>query len=232
MNANLDHARVAILIPIHNEPTSVLRLSLQSCCDQNYPNYFLIVCDDSNRPEVRATALEFGCLYFAKDNNAGYKSGNLNQALSAVEDVPYIAVCDTGDVLLPDFLTTLVPILEQDQRLAFVQALTEPGDGDAIQQALGKHYVPAHSQQRQQTIGKVFGTRNQTCCGSAFLIRHTTLDTIGGQFPTKCVAEDAYISLLLFDKYWQSRRPPVVLAKVPYAPGLLNLLKQLEDRKS
>jgi cellulose synthase (UDP-forming) len=203
--------------------------TVQSCCGQNYPNFSVILCDDAQplRPEVRELAASFGCTYVGKNNNAEKKAGNLNVALPLLGDTQYVAVVDAGDTLMPGFLSALVEILEQDSGLAFVQALTEPGNVDAIQEALGVHYVPASSHLRRQAIVTVFGSQHQHCCGSAFVIRVTALEQIGG-FPSKCLSDDVYLSLLLHEKGWRSIRPSGVLAKAPYAAGLVNLLKQFE----
>lgn len=218
-------ARVAILMPTHGEPISALRLTLQSCCAQSYPNYAVIACDDTNRPEVRQLAIDLGCQYVGESNRNRNKAGNLNNAWPHLADTEFIAVCDAGDVLYPEFLSSLVPILAEHAGYAFVQGLSEPGNPDKLQAALGLHFFPAPSKKRRKFIGSLFGDEYVGSHGSGFLIRRAAVEELGG-FPWKCLSDDTYLSLLLYERGWKSVRSSEVVITAPNPGGLVNMVEQ------
>jgi cellulose synthase (UDP-forming) len=216
--------RVDVLIPTHNEDVSVVRQTVESCLAQDYPDFDVRILDDQCRPKIRDLAIEMGVRYLPKSDNRGAKAGNLNNGLRHVKG-GYVVVCDAGDLLHTTFLTETVPLLEQDPKLAFVQALVEPG-ADALQIALGKLTPPSmNPKRRQRIITRLFGTRYAYCNGSACVIRRVALDEIGG-FPTKCMSEDFYLSAILHDRGWESVHSSNVLAKRPEAQGLVNYVMQ------
>jgi len=225
MLTNLQLARVAILIPTHSEPKHVLADTLRACCNQNYDSYVVVVCDDTNRSEIRELAQAFGCQYIGKSNDNHNKAGNLNNALPLLGNVEFLAVCDAGDVLYPNFLSTLLPILTEHPTYAFVQGLLEPGNPDKLQEALGMRFFPASSQQRRHVIGSLFGDEHVGCHGSGFLIRRRAVEELGG-FPWKCLSDDTYLSLLLYLRGWKSVRNSEVVANAPNPGGLVNMVEQ------
>lgn len=118
--------RVAILHPTADDFDHRAALS---CVTQRYPNFHVFLLDDSSRDEYRtqvdAFHREFPQLttVIRRENREGFKAGNLNNALAMVgSDHELFAICDSDNLLPPDFLAQLTPYFQEDARLGFVQA--------------------------------------------------------------------------------------------------------------
>ncbi|MCA9399776.1 MAG: glycosyltransferase, partial [Candidatus Omnitrophica bacterium] len=117
---------VAILYPTRNDFRPV---SAMSCLNLDYPDFHVFILDDSTDKEFRKNIDEWARTHTDKvtvirrEDKSGYKAGNLNHALETIgKDYPYFAICDADGILPRDFLTGLLPFL-QDKRVAYVQAL-------------------------------------------------------------------------------------------------------------
>jgi len=225
MLATRTQPMVAIIIPSHNEPDEAIVRSICSAQNQEYDAFQVWVADDLNQASVRTLTESHGCHYASTNNRGRAKAGNLNDLLERLSGVKYIVVLDVGDLLYPNFLKETIALLEGDEELAFVQARSLPGNTDAIQESLGmRHDLPA-GKLRRRLSEVLFGNRYQLCTGSAFIIRRSMLDQIGG-FPWQSVADDYLLTLLVHEHGGQSVRSSEVLAQVPYAEGLWNFLMQ------
>lgn len=103
--------------------------SAESCVKQDYPNYQVYILDDSSDSTFQMMVDHFASLYptlvqvVRRPDRKGFKAGNMNHGLStAAIDEPYFAIADADEILPPDFLTLLVPLMEADPACAFVQA--------------------------------------------------------------------------------------------------------------
>ena len=76
---------VDVYFPSYDEDPELVRLSLLDAKKIHYPHAIDIrihVLDDGNRPAMRELAEELGCNYITRDNNVGFKAGNLRNAVS------------------------------------------------------------------------------------------------------------------------------------------------------
>jgi cellulose synthase/poly-beta-1,6-N-acetylglucosamine synthase-like glycosyltransferase len=122
--------RVTIQLPIYNEMYVIDRL-IDAVCALDYPKELLEiqVLDDSTdetRDYVdlavrRQSARGFDIKVLHRTDRTGYKAGALEQGLK-VASGRYIAIFDADFVPTSDFLTRTIPYLEDDDRLALVQA--------------------------------------------------------------------------------------------------------------
>ncbi len=98
---------VDIFFPTYDEDVSLVRLSLEDAKRITYPHAIEIrihVLDDGNRPSMRELATELGCNYLTRDNNIGFKAGNLRNAMEqTVGD--FIVICDADTRPFPTLLS-------------------------------------------------------------------------------------------------------------------------------
>ncbi len=125
-----DHKEpVAILYTVCNDFQSA---AADSCVFQNYANYHLFILDDSTQADQRAKVdawakeHESMATVIRRENNVGFKAGNLNHALHEIcEQYAFFAVADADERLPEDFLSRMMPCFS-DERIAFVQAAHQP----------------------------------------------------------------------------------------------------------
>jgi cellulose synthase/poly-beta-1,6-N-acetylglucosamine synthase-like glycosyltransferase len=103
--------------------------ALLSCVAQRYPNFHVFILDDSSRDEYRTQVDAFhrefpqGTTVVRRESHEGFKAGNINNALGVISsDYELFAICDSDNVLAPDFLAQLTPYFQEDTWLGFAQA--------------------------------------------------------------------------------------------------------------
>ena len=115
-------ATVDVFVATYNEDTAVLRATLQDAQAVRVPPGWemeIHLLDDGDRPEVFNLARQFGVNYIARDDNRGFKAGNLRNALFRT-DGEFVVICDADTRLFPGFLeNTLGYFLDPD--VAWVQ---------------------------------------------------------------------------------------------------------------
>lgn len=194
---------VAVIVPTCGEAPDMVRRTLVSVLEQDWPNsrLIIVVSDDAanydmavmvtlvkryyraatihyHRPPARGTA----------DRRGDAKAGNLNSVLDLLDkeypEIRYIETRDADDeVAHPSFLRrTLAPLLETGN-VAFVQTIKEarvsPGD-------------PFNNQEQLFYRGVMRGRHAANAvfpCGSGVVWRRRALDDIGG-FPLWNLVED------------------------------------------
>lgn len=103
--------------------------SVLSCVRQDYDNYTVYILDDSSDPAYQLRVDRFANRFPGKvkvvrrPERRAFKAGNMNYGLGMVAtEEPYFAIADADEILPPDFLTKLVPVMEADPMCGFVQA--------------------------------------------------------------------------------------------------------------
>ncbi|MDD5255227.1 MAG: glycosyltransferase [Candidatus Omnitrophica bacterium] len=199
-----EYPRVAILIPARHEPQTVLLETLTGCYNLDYPNKRIYLLDDSSLEaysrEAEDAAARFGATVFRRKERHGAKAGIINDCLKTLED-KYVAIFDADQVPLPHFLSRLVPLLEADDRLAFIQtpqfysnlAASRVSRAADMQQAIFYEYVCEGKNTSQAMI----------CCGTNVVMRREALSDVGG-FDESTVTEDFATSLELHLKHWKT----------------------------
>lgn len=105
----------------------------RSCLEQDYPEFRVLVCDDSETETYQALVAEFcreypdeRCQLLRRDGHAGFKAGNLNHALDTAVREDWILLVDADQDLPPDYLRNLMSYAPpSDPGLAFVQGAQE-----------------------------------------------------------------------------------------------------------
>jgi len=126
VSQNTETPPVALLYVTKNDFSAQ---ALRSCIHQDYPNFKLFLCDDSDDTTAKslvekASATSKGFLQLIRrSEKTGFKAGNINHALSLIDKkYQYICIADSDNILPQNFLTRLLPHLLSSKTLAFVQA--------------------------------------------------------------------------------------------------------------
>lgn len=213
MLARYTTARVAVLVASFNESEEVLDETLASVRAMDYPAFQIYLLDDSTRGEcrrgVRTLADRYGAQLITRTNRAGYKAGAINDLLPRLTE-PYVAVLDADQRPAHSWLREIVPELEADPRVAFVQApqVYVNHDGKPVarasfyQQAVFYEYIC----EGKSSSNAMF------CCGSNVVIRREALLSIGVDvagrrhyFDETSITEDFATSIRLHAGGWRSR---------------------------
>ena len=203
--SNSDSPAVAILYTTCNDFSEP---SAESCVRQNYPYYTVYLLDDSSDVEYQKRVDDFAKKYPGKvevvrrKNRRAFKAGNLNNALiHSIKKEPYFAIADADEILPVDFLSKLVPEMENDPKCGFVQAnhRCNPGDRSKLAQALGvgidihwKWYQPLRNE-----YGFVM------FLGHGALLRRSCWEEVGG-FP-EIVSEDLGFAIRIREKGYRGK---------------------------
>lgn len=113
---------VDVFFPTFDEDVELVRLSLRDAASISYPHNITIkthVLDDGNRPEMHALATEMGCNYITRDNNIGFKAGNMRNAMEQTSG-DFILICDADTRPFPTILEQTLGYF-RDPDVAWVQ---------------------------------------------------------------------------------------------------------------
>jgi len=195
---------VAILVAARHEPKEVLRDTFITLCNLNYKNKAVYFLDDSSdeKHKQEADEIKQACnlTLFRRQQSRGAKAGIINDCLKTLGQ-KYVAIFDADQNPLPDFLKVVIPILEADENLAFVQtpqfysniSSSMVARGAAFQQAVFYEYI---------CEGKSISD-SMFCCGTNVVFRKNALVDVGG-LDESTVTEDFATSIKLHAKGWKS----------------------------
>ena len=113
---------VDIFYPTYNEEEELVRLSLLDAKKLRYPHPIQLnihVLDDGKRKTMQALAAELGVNYITRDNNMGYKAGNMRNAMEQTYG-DFIVICDADTRIFPTFLENTLGYF-RDPKVAWVQ---------------------------------------------------------------------------------------------------------------
>jgi cellulose synthase (UDP-forming) len=189
---------VAIVMPARHEPREVLAQTFITVNHIEYKNKRVYFLDDSIEEKYRAEAEELArehhvTLFRRTKPMHDAKAGIINDFLEQATE-KYIVIFDADNNPMPDFLNPLVPLMEADENLAFVQTpqfYTNIDDNRIaraalLQQAVFYEYIC----DGKGIVDSMF------CCGTNVILRVSALRAIGGMDETT-VTEDFATSLKL-----------------------------------
>ena len=198
--------RVVCLVACFNEPAQVLEETVAALASLDYPNKHIVILDDSTKEETReatrALALKYGASVKQRTNRRGYKAGAINDFINSPEcDADFLAIFDADALPAHNFLRDMVPVIEENPRLAFVQTPQYYANTNVSGVALAA--------MRQQAVfyeyiceGKSY-SRAMFCCGTNVVFRRAALLDVKG-FDESSVTEDFATSLRLHMKGYDS----------------------------
>ncbi len=113
---------VDVFVTTCDEEPELVRLSLRDARRLRRPAGVRVrvhCLDDGNRPAMARVAREEGAGYITRTDNAGFKAGNIKNALLRTTG-DFVVICDADTRLFPSFLEHTLGHF-RDPRLAFVQ---------------------------------------------------------------------------------------------------------------
>ncbi len=214
------YPKVSLHVPTYNEPPEVVRNTLATLAQLDYPNFEVLVVDNNTPEENVWRQLEGICRemgpnfhYLHLDNWPGYKSGALNFALSqTAPDAEIVGTIDSDYQIYPNFLKELIPAFS-DPNIAFVQTPQDYRESDKDTYTKATYYsymyffnISMPSRNERNAI--IFA-------GTMGLIRKSVLQEIGG-WDEWCITEDAEASLRILKHGYKS-----LFVNKPYGNGLM-----------
>ncbi|MBI5623628.1 MAG: glycosyltransferase [Elusimicrobia bacterium] len=189
---------VAVAVASRHEPLAILEKTFTTLCLLDYPKKRIYLLDDSSgeqyQREADDLAERMGFEVYRREVRHGAKAGIINDALRDVIHAKHLVLFDADQNPMPDFLSRTIPVLEADERVAWVQTpqvYTNLGAGpvaygSAMQQAIFYESI---------CEGK---TSNQAifCCGTNVVFRVSALRQAGG-FDESSITEDFATSIKL-----------------------------------
>lgn len=195
---------VAVIVAARHEPREILEKTFITLNAMDYANKTIYFLDDSSdegyKKEAEELCKDLDVRLFRREVRHGAKAGIVNDCLKTL-DQKYVAVFDADQNPLPGFLNTLVPILEADKKVAFVQSPqfytnideSPVARASAFQQAVFYEYIC----EGKNTQDAMF------CCGTNIVFRREALAEVGG-LDESTVTEDFATSIKLHMKGWKS----------------------------
>jgi cellulose synthase/poly-beta-1,6-N-acetylglucosamine synthase-like glycosyltransferase len=186
-----DHSHVALLYTTCND---FKEDAVLSCLSQDYPNVHTFILDDGDDEAFKKRIDEF-CRHHKDDvtvmrrnGRQGFKAGNLNNCLKAINGFEYISVSDADTVLPKDYVSRLLPYFG-DPKTAFVQSRQEFNSAQKSSFAQGLGYqIELHCDHYLKTKNK-YGF--VMFYGHGALMRTDVLNEIG-DFPEVATEDLAY----------------------------------------
>ncbi|MDD4183029.1 MAG: glycosyltransferase, partial [Candidatus Omnitrophica bacterium] len=172
---------VAILVAARHEPKDILENTFVTLKNINYENKRIYFLDDSSDEKYTREADElcrdYSLILFRRQIRHGAKAGIINDCLKALTE-DYVVIFDADQNPLPEFLNVLVPIIEKDKKLAYIQTPqfysnieeSRVARASAFQQAVFYEYIC----EGKSSGGAMF------CCGTNVIFRREALTDVGG----------------------------------------------------
>ncbi len=210
-----EYPDIDVFIATHNEPEAILFKTASACTYMEYPDprkVHIFLCDDGNRPEIRALAERLGIGYIGLEGNRHAKSGNLNHALEMTGS-PLVATFDADMIPVRSFLMDTVPYfahpryiaddetgtwrprvgeeLEDAPRIGLIQTPQSFYNVDLFQFNLyAENRIPNEQDFFSSEVNRMRNSSNSSAyTGSNTVISRAALEEIGG-FPYHTITED------------------------------------------
>lgn len=198
--------KVAVFIPVFNEKPEIVEAIVAATTRINYNNFEIFLLDDSTDDNMHKKSAElakkFNINYIHRENRRGYKAGALNDAIKNSEkDIKYLLILDVDHCPKPNILNELIPLLEEDATLTFIQTpqyfTSETKDRLALAYSFQQHIFHKHVCRGLNINNAVF------MCGTNVIIRLDHVKEIGGMDET-CITEDIATSFIFHSKGYKS----------------------------
>ncbi|MBS7619230.1 glycosyltransferase [Candidatus Bathyarchaeota archaeon] len=218
-----NHPKVTVQLPVYNEKLVISRL-IRAVCALNWPKDRLeiLVLDDSDDETSRIIDEEinvfksqgFGIKVIRRRGRIGFKAGALQNALK-YSNGKYIAIFDADFIPSSDFLERVIPYLEEDPRLGFVQTRLGHTNrefnkiSEVIAIAIDGHFLVEQPGRDALSMAINFN-------GSGGVLRKDAIEDVGG-WSTDVLTEDLEMSFKMRLKGWGSKylRNVIVPGEVP-----------------
>lgn len=211
------NAFVAIVIPTLNEDPDMVEKTVINAKSVDYQNYEIFLIDSSTDRDIRdrteKMSRKLNINYIYRDTLRGYKAGSINDSVDDLhEKFEYLLILDSDHRLERSVLGDLIPLLEEDHDLTFIQTpqyfRARENDRLGLAYSFQQHIFYKH------ICRGLCVNKTAYICGTNVIIRLNHLKEVGGMDET-CITEDISTSFKLHSKGFKS----LYIDKV-YAEGL------------
>ncbi len=233
--------RVAVFVPVYNEDPHIVESCITTCAEISYPNFIIYLLDDSTDEAIqesnRRISRRFGVRHLHREHRRGFKAGAINNAIGHLDDdVQYLLVIDADQRVKPHILADLIPVLESNPSLSFIQTPqffhARSDDIIGISYSYQQHIYNKHICRGLNVNCTVMLT------GSNSLFRLSRLRAVGGM-DESCITEDIATSFTFYARgyhgafldtvYAEGIAPPTISAyytqQLRWAYGTIQLLR-------
>ena len=243
---------VDILIATHDEEVNLMYNTINACRYLDYPDKSKVhihLCDDGNRPEMRALAERLGVNYIDMPVPKFAKAGNMNNALAQTNS-PLLAFLDADMVPRREFLMRLAPYfflpkmkkneqgewvertpeeIDPKYEVGFVQSPQNFYNPDLFQYNLhAENRVPNEQIYFFREINVSRNRHNSALlCGSNMMISRKALAEVG-YFSTNNITEDHETGIKIQNAGYTTYAIAECLANGLNPPAVINLIVQRE----
>jgi exo-beta-1,3-glucanase (GH17 family)/cellulose synthase/poly-beta-1,6-N-acetylglucosamine synthase-like glycosyltransferase len=200
--------KVSLHLPCYNEPPEMVKLTMDSLNQLDYPNFEVLVMDNNTRdPEVWKPVQEYCATlgerfkFYHLGKWPGAKAGALNFALTQTDpEAEIIGVIDSDYQVSADWLKVLVPYFE-NAKVGWVQAPQDHREwqSDLFKESINWEYAGFFD------IGMVARNEDNAIIqhGTMTLIRKQALEETGN-WAEWTIVEDAELGLRLLENGYES----------------------------
>lgn len=190
-----------------------------SLLHQEYGKYHVFILDDSKKESNKEEVITWckknsvKCTRIFRDNNVGFKAGNLNQAEKKIPDnYKLFCIVDSDQHLHPSFITQIFKKYCENNHPSFVQGIHYGKVEDVSQfskclapmiYAEWKYHIPYKNEYGQTGIG-----------GHGYLIERSVLNDVGGH--PEIVSEDLALTMKLSTKRFHGIMSPEIVSMEIY----------------
>jgi len=208
---------VAIIIPTLNENPDMVKQTILKAKNVGYENFQVILIDSSTDNDIRdktaAMSHELDINYIYRDTLRGYKAGSINDAIKNLnKNFRYVLILDSDHRLKSSVLQDLIPLMENDSDLTFIQTpqyfRMSENDRLGLAYSFQQHIFYKH------ICRGLCVNDTSYICGTNVIIKLEHLNEIGGM-DESCITEDIATSFIFHSKGYKS----LYIDKV-YAEGL------------
>lgn len=219
------NSSVAVVVAARDEPIGLLEETLLTLKALDYGNKGIFLLSDSSKSvqkKEKELCDRLGVGLFTREKPHGAKAGIINDFIKD-RDEKYLAIFDADYQPFPNFLARLVPILDSDKNIAFVQT-------PQFYSNIEKNPISRAAQMQQSVFYEHICEGRSVdnslfCCGTNVVFRTNVLREVGG-FDEDCVTEDFATSLKIHKKGYKSLYYPHVLAFGEAPQSLSSYFKQ------
>jgi len=177
MTKRVDDKKVSIILPTYNG-SRYIREAIESCLNQIYKNFELIIVDDGSTDGIKNIIKSYNderIKYFRHEHNLGLAEA-LNTGFTNATGI-YLAWTSDDNLYDLKAIEFMVQALEQDPGLGFVYA---------------NYYIINEQGKKIKDVktGSVKSLDRHNCIGPCFLYRRKVYEQIGGYNPNFFLAED------------------------------------------
>jgi cellulose synthase/poly-beta-1,6-N-acetylglucosamine synthase-like glycosyltransferase len=212
-----ESTRVAILLPVYNEPYDIVERTLKSCQNLRWKGGTKIYLLDDSTNEANIKNMEklskkYDAMLVRRKERTGYKAGNINNALSNHVKEKYFCVFDADQAPEPEFLEETMDHFS-NSNIGFVQTpqyfVNDSSPLERAQKMGTNIFYQAQCQSKAKDFAMPF-------CGTNAVVRTEAFKQVNG-FSYYTSTEDIELGLRMNEFGYHGAYVPKVLVK-GYSP--------------